>query len=208
MISIKALLFDFDGVLANTEPLHWKAWLETLAPYSPVLDWNTYERVCIGVSEMEMQKLFCTFCEKPIAPGEVKALYPKKRKIFQALTATADLVDDRVVAMLARLANLQLAVVTSSNRLEVEPLLRQANLLSVLNTVVYGNDVKRYKPCPDPYLLAVERLHVAPSESVVFEDSAAGIQSGKAAGCRVVEVKECSQLPELIEAVLSDGSDF
>ena len=135
-------------------------------------------------------------------------LYPLKRKLFQSMTTTADMINDGLVAQLAGLKGVGLAVVTSSNQAEVEPILRQAKLLGVLRTVVYGNDVKRYKPHPEPYLLALERLAVSAAEAVVFEDSASGMRSGRDAGCRVVEVKDPKALPGLIEATLSDGSDF
>ncbi len=205
MIPVKALLFDFDGVLADTESYHLRAWLEALGPHSPDLDWETYQRVCIGVSDIEMCHIFSKLCREPITPDEIKDLYPLKRNLFQALTASTDMIDARLVAKLAGLKGVLLAVVTSSNQAEVEPILRQAKLLATLNTVVYGNDVKRHKPHPEPYLLALERLGVGASEAVVFEDSASGIHSGRDAGCRVVKVREPRELPGLIQATLSDG---
>lgn len=208
MIPIKSLLFDFDGVLADTESFHWRAWRETLAPHSPELDWQTYQRLCIGVSDVEMRNIFCQLCRTPISSDEVLALYPLKRQVFQFLTSGANMIDGSLVAMLRGLDGLRLGVVTSSNIAEVEPILRQARLLDALGTVVYGNDVGRYKPDPEPYLLALERLDVEPTEAVVFEDSASGIRSAQDAGCRVVKVGEPSQLPGLIRTALSGGCDF
>ena len=208
MNDIKALLFDFDGVLADTERFHWRAWLEVLTPYSPELDWATYERLCIGISDVEMRFTFSQLCGKSVTPDEIRDLYPQKRKVFQALTDHETLVDEQVVRLLASLPDVDLAVVTSSNQAEVEPILRHAMLLGSLNTVVYGNQVTHYKPNPEPYLLALERLGVEAHQAVVFEDSAAGIRSGKDAGCRVVEVKAPKDLPGLIEDVLFDGFNF
>lgn len=208
MISIKALLFDFDGVLADTEPFHWKAWLEVLEPYSPELDWATYERICIGISDVEMRSTFSQLCGKRITMDEIRDLYPQKRKIFQELTLSSALIDGALVAMLGKLRGVDMAVVTSSNQAEVEPILWQAGLLGILKATVYGNDVQRYKPFPDPYLLAMQRLQVEPSESVVFEDSATGIRSGKEAGCRVVEVKNPQELPMLVRATMDGRFDF
>ena len=208
MIRIKALLFDFDGVLADTEPFHWKAWLEVLAPYSPDLDWPTYERVCIGICDAEMRNIFSKLCRKHITPDDIRDLYAKKRQIFQDLTKDSGLVDSELVGMLAGLKGLDLAVVTSSNQAEVEPILQKSGLHSVLTTTVYGNDVQRYKPFPDPYLLAMHRLQVEPSESVVYEDSATGIRSGKDAGCRVVEVKNPLELRRLVRSTLEGSCDF
>ncbi len=131
-----------------------------------------------------------------------------KRRLFQSLTAQTDIIDARLVAQLAGLEGVAIAVVTSSNQAEVEPILRQAGLLGVLRAVVYGNEVKRYKPHPEPYLIALERLGVSPCDAVVFEDSESGIRSGRDAGCRVVEVEGPKDLPGLIEATLSGSFNF
>lgn len=204
MIPIKALLFDFDGVIADTEPFHWRAWLEALAPYSPNLDWEKYQRCCVGTSDLHMLKFFMEITEKPVTLDELRALYPQKRNLFQALASAESIVDRRLVRVLAGLnGGLKSAVVTSSNRIEVEPILKQAGLLDVLSTVVYGNDVKNYKPHPEPYQIALARLGVQPSEAVVFEDSVSGVRSGQDAGCRVVTVKSPTDLLALVEGTLS-----
>lgn len=205
MISINALLFDFDGVIADTEPFHWRAWLEALLPYSPELDWEKYQRCCIGTSDIHMLNFFTEITKKPVTLDELRSLYPQKRKLFQALAATGPIVDQGLVHLLAGLKNAgpQMAVVTSSNRVEVEPILKQSRLLDVLSTVVYGNDVKNYKPHPEPYQIALARLGVQPGEAVVFEDSAAGVRSGLDAGCRVVTVTSPGDLLGLVENTLS-----
>lgn len=208
MTPIKALLFDFDGVLADTEALHLKAWREVLAPYDLELDWATYERECVGVSDIAMCNVFCKLCRKPITPDEIRALYPRKRKIFQELTGASVIVDPQLVEMLRQFGDLKLAVVTSSNRAEVEPLLQRSGVLSILTGVVYGGDVKHHKPHPEPYVAALRLVGAMPDEAVVFEDSDAGTQSGKAAGCRVVRVKTPSEVAGLVQAVVSGVLDF
>jgi HAD superfamily hydrolase (TIGR01509 family) len=206
VIPVKAFLFDFDGVLADTEPLHWTAWLEVLGPYSPDLDWETYQRRCVGTSDIEMLQFFSEITAIPVTTDELKALYPQKRNIFQALATVRPIIDEDLVRMLASVNGLSLGVVTSSNQAEVEPILKQAGLLEVLDTVVYGNDVTHYKPHPEPYQIALARLGVEPSEAIVFEDSASGIRSASEAGCHVVTVHAPADLPGLVEAVLTDQS--
>jgi HAD superfamily hydrolase (TIGR01509 family) len=203
VILVKAFLFDFDGVLADTEPLHWRAWREVLAPYSPDLDWDTYQRRCVGTSDVQMLQYFSEITRKHVTVDEVRSLYPQKRKIFQALAMAQTIVDESLVQLLAGLKGPQLAVVTSSNQVEVEPILRRAGLLDVLGTVVYGNDVTHYKPHPEPYQLAMARLGVQPREAIVFEDSMSGIRSGLDAGCRVVTVHAPADLPSLVETALA-----
>lgn len=198
---VKAFLFDFDGVLADTEPYHWRAWLQVLTPYGPRLDWETYRRVCIGVADVEMRNEFSSLCDKPVTSDEIKGLYPQKREHFNVITRDAEVIQRRLVDVLSGLRNVKLAVVTSSNQAEVEPILRTAGLLNLLTTAVYGNDVTHYKPHPEPYLLALDRLGVDPADAVVFEDSQSGIRSATAAGCEVVEVKDPDELPDLVSAI-------
>jgi beta-phosphoglucomutase len=200
---LKALLFDFDGVLADTEPFHWRAWRDVLEPYSPDLDWETYQRLCIGIADIEMLKVFSQIARKPITTNEVRSLYPQKRKIFQSLATAQPVVDSRVIQALASLIDLRSAVVTSSNQAEVEPILRQSGLLGILSTVVYGNNVKHFKPHPEPYQLALARLGIQAAEAIVFEDSATGIRSGSEAGCRVVTVKSPADLLGLVTDALA-----
>jgi HAD superfamily hydrolase (TIGR01509 family) len=203
VVSTKAFLFDFDGVLADTEPLHWKAWREVLAPYSPDLDWETYLRLCVGTSDVQMLQFFSEITRKPVTVDELRALYPKKRKIFEALAEAQPIVDADLVRLLAGLKGLLLGVVTSSNQVEVEPILRRAGLLDLLGTVIYGNDVAHHKPHPEPYQTALGRLGVGPSEATVFEDSASGIRSATEAGCHVVTVDAPADLPSLVTTELT-----
>ena len=109
-------------------------------------------------------------------------------------------------------AYLSLAVVSSSLRSEVEPLLAQAGILSSLDIVVCGDDVHRHKPDPEPYLLALERLSgdgkaIHPQNCLVFEDSAAGVTAARAAGMTVFQVFATDELlPMLREEVVLVGS--
>ena len=107
---------------------------------------------------------------------------------------------------------LSLAVVSSSLRSEVEPLLAQTGVLSSLDTLVCGDDVQRHKPDPEPYLLALERLSrggkaIHPRNCLVFEDSEAGVAAARAAGMTVFQVSAPDELlSALREQVVLAGS--
>ena len=89
-----------------------------------------------------------------------------------------------------------MAVVTSSGRSEIEPLLEAGGLRRYFDTLVCARDAPRHKPAPDPYLLAAERL--AARTALVVEDSEAGIASGRAAGFEVLEVRTPADVPRLV----------
>jgi HAD superfamily hydrolase (TIGR01509 family) len=109
----------------------------------------------------------------------------------------ADAVSQEVINLLLDLRRDHLmAVVTSSGRNEVEPLLELSGILPHLSAAVYGGDVKRLKPAPDPYLLALERLGV--QRALVIEDSDAGLAAGRAAGLDVLHIPAQADMCRLV----------
>jgi len=111
-------------------------------------------------------------------------------------------IEEEVVELITRLHHdYLLAVVTSSNQVEVEPILRASGILPLIRTAVYGGDVSNLKPAPDPYLLAAERLGTR--NALVIEDSPAGIASGRAAGLDVLEIPVQSAMCRLVTEKLS-----
>ena len=201
---VRAMLFDFDGVLADTEPYHWRAWREVVRPFGIDLDWETFERTCIGVSDLAMLNGLCALSTNNVTPAELRAQYPLKRKVFRELVNGRPLIARELVELLKSLTDRLLGVVTSSNQTEIQPILLNTGVLESLTIVIYGNNVRNYKPHPEPYLLAVQGLGVDPRETLVFEDSEAGMQSARKAGCRVVRVDSVPRVPELIRASLPE----
>lgn len=199
--SPQALLFDFDGVLADTEPLHWRCWRDVLAPEGIDLDWEYYQRECIGLSEREFLLALGRRVEPARSLDQLWPLYPLKKKQFADGAASGRVVSGETLECLKSIVKLPLAVVTSSVRQEIEPILLKDQVHDLMRACVYGDEVPRLKPAPDPYRIAMERLGV--TEAVVFEDSEAGMTSARAAGCRVVQVGHPSELPELVRGVLA-----
>lgn len=196
-----AILFDFDGVLVDSEPVHWRCWNEILAPFGASLDWDTYCARCIGVSDREMIVTLCAQFDPPLPFDEIWAQYPRKKDLFRGAMIEAGAVTDDVVGLLRELDSRHLlAVVTSSGQREVEPILELSGILPLLDTAVYGGDVRRLKPAPDPYLLAVERLGV--KRALVVEDSDAGLAAGRAAGLDVLHIPSADRMPGLVRSRL------
>ena len=193
----EAVFFDFDGVLADTEPIHFRCWREVLLGRGIQLDWEYYVKECIGVSDRAMLVRLGALANPPKVADELFDLYPMKKKMFRDACSLQNPISAPTVSAVESITNLPLAVITSSGIAEVEPILLFSKLLLLLKTVVYGNEVKRLKPAPEPYLLAAERCHIR--RALVFEDSAAGIASAEAAGHLVVKVESPSDLPSLIQ---------
>jgi HAD superfamily hydrolase (TIGR01509 family) len=196
-----AILFDFDGVLADTEPVHCACWAEVLRPHGIHLDWETYSSHCIGVSDYAMLEFLASAADRPVDPKSLAPRYPVKRELFRKRVLERNPCPPETVDLVRSLGGYRLAVVTSSGRLEVEPVLQACGILPHLAGAVYGTEVvKRLKPAPDPYLLAASL--VSASRPLVVEDSEAGVASARAAGFDVIRVKSPAEVPARVREAL------
>jgi beta-phosphoglucomutase len=196
-----AILFDFDGVLVDSEPVHHAVWQEVLAPYDIKLSWDEYQRRCIGVSDKEMILELCAIAGRPDEFERLWNEYPRKRSILrERMIAAPPSFEDSIALVQSLAAGLPVAVVTSSARNEVEPVLECMGIRSCFSTCVFGEDVGRLKPDPEPYLLAASRLGV--SRPLVIEDSGAGCASARAAGFEFVRVTAAAAMAREVRAHL------
>jgi HAD superfamily hydrolase (TIGR01509 family) len=182
----EAVLFDFDGVLVDSEPIHFRCWRDLLAPLGIELDWETYRSNYIGVNTREMLEHISGKAANGTTAEILLRLVPRKRELFSALMCRELPFAADCRAMLTSLSNLRLGVVTSSNRREVEPVLEAAGIRDCFDVLVCGNDVRAQKPSPEPYLKAVQLLGT--SSALAVEDSDAGLESAQAAGIEVIRV--------------------
>lgn len=201
-----AILFDFDGVLADSEPLHCAAWADVLKPLGMSLDWESYRRYCIGIPDRQAAAYFCNLRQPPAAFDDVWALYPAKSRRFVELISSQPAISPAIIDMLNRLNGYQLGVVTATERALVEPSLIASGVRDRFAVVIGAEDVPNTKPEPDPYRLALERLGV--SHALAVEDSDTGEQSARAAGLDVVRVESPEQTPQAVLGRLGDSGDI
>jgi beta-phosphoglucomutase len=202
MPEFEAILFDFDGVICDSEPAHWACWAEVLAPLGVTLDWEFYRDRCIGIDDREMLRMMAAGSDPPRDWERLWAEYPAKRDLFRARMIGAPPFPPGMPGFLKGLqGRYKTAVVTSSGRSEIEPMLEAGGLFRYFDTLVCAGDTDRHKPAPDPYLLAAKRLQAR--TALVVEDSEAGIASGRAAGFEVLAVKSPADVPELVLGRLS-----
>lgn len=199
-----AVLFDFDGVLVDSEPIHFECWREILLPFNITLEWDYYVRNCIGISDRAMIQTLVALSDPPADFEQVYAQYPHKKAIFRDRMLVNPPAPLETLDLIRELSShVKVGVVTSSGRTEVEPILERLDIISDIDTAVYGGDVTRLKPAPDPYLLAAERLGAR--TALVVEDSEAGIASGRAAGFDVVQIKHPDEVASKVRQALNGG---
>jgi beta-phosphoglucomutase len=197
MPAFDAILFDFDGVLADTEPVHWACWTEVLARLGVTLEWEFYRDYCIGIDDRLMLKMMADRSDRPRNWEDLWALYPAKKELFRERMLAHPPFAPALGAFLGELhATYKLAVVSSSSCAEIEPLIEVAGLRGYFATIVGGESVKRHKPDPEPYRLAAGRLDVR--TPLVVEDSEAGITSGRAAGFEVLRIGHPAEMPAAV----------
>jgi HAD superfamily hydrolase (TIGR01509 family) len=197
-----SILFDFDGVLADTEPIHWACWRDTLAPLEIDLTWETYRANCIGVADRNMLAFLASLATRSIDPESLRPQYAIKKELFRKRLHAANPCPTETVALIHSLSDYSLAVVTSSGRNEVEPVLIRAGIRKHLKTLVSGDDVSRHKPDPEPYLMAASKIGA--KRPLVVEDSEAGIASGRAAGFDVLRATDPRGVAVLLADLLSE----
>jgi len=186
----------------DTEPVHWACYAEVLKPHGIDLDWETYRRHCVGMADFEMLEFLGARAEPPVAAEILQADYGRKNELFAQRMSVNPKVQTETRELLEELSGaLALAIVSSSGRTDIEPVLDLAGLRPFFETTVYGGDVTNFKPHPEPYLLAAQRLNA--KRPLVVEDSDAGVQSGLAAGFDVVLVDKPSNTAALVRKRLS-----
>ncbi|APD08949.1 MULTISPECIES: HAD family hydrolase [Thermus] len=173
---VKALLFDLDGTLADTDPLHLPAWREVLRPYGLSVDPVFYRERISGRLNPEIVRDLLGL-EGEEANRLIEAKEARFRELAQGLEPTPGL---RNLLQKAEAQGLLWGVVTNAPRENAHHVLQALSLKPPL--LVLAEEVGRGKPDPLPYRVALARLGVAPEEALAFEDSPSGVRSAVGAG--------------------------
>lgn len=180
---ISAVIFDLDGTLVQTEDVHCRAWLEILAKRGFQYDEHWFEQ-WIGTADRFLAQGVIEEHQLSIAP---RVLQEEKEALFYTLVVQENQAFPGIEAMLETLrTRLPIAIATNSSREDTKHVFRSTPIAQHMQTIVTSTDVKKLKPNPEMYLLAAEKLGVAPSECLVLEDSPAGSAAGTAAGMYVI----------------------
>ena len=183
----RAVLFDMDGVITDTMPVHLKAWQEAFRPYGVTVEkMDVYLRE--GMPSRVMARSIAG--EKKIAIGEedLRKIVEEKSAYFDREVSAGVKVFDGVPGILRMLRNngIKTAVVTGSRTGSAKAVLRKAGVEELFDLVITGDDTENGKPSPDPYITAMGRLDVSRINCVVVENAPLGIESAKAAGAEYV----------------------
>ena len=182
--SFRAYLFDCDGTIVDSMPLHYIAWKKALA------EWNCSfeEQLFYAWGGRPVTEIIAALNKRDGLDMPVDAVARRKEDLYIELLPQITAIPEVVEHIEAKHGHIPLAVVSGSRRDSVLGSLTALHLIDKFDTLVCAEDYTRGKPAPDCFLVAAERLGVPPEDCLVFEDTDLGIEAATAAGMASVRV--------------------
>jgi len=193
---LRAVIFDFDGVITDSEVLHLRAFNQSLIPYGVKISTKDYYTNYLGFSDFDCYKALVDNGFLKIDELQIGEIICGKSKIFEELTRTEGRTIEGVHEFLQMIEEnkIPMAICSGSLMVEIEVMLEGAVLRNFFAEIVSAEQVNKGKPHPEGFLLALQKLNktcrppIAANECIVIEDSHWGLQAGKAAGMHTVAV--------------------
>ncbi len=182
----KAYLFDCDGTIVDSMPLHYVAWKRVLGEW----DCEFAEELFYAWGGMPVTEIIATLNARQGLEMPVEQVEARKEQMYFDILHTLKAVPEVLEHIELSHGRIPFAVVSGSTRESVVASLTTLGILEKFDTLVCAGDYARSKPHPEPFLLAAERLGVAPEDCLVFEDTEMGIQAATAAGMASVKVPQ------------------
>lgn len=184
----RALIFDCDGTLADSMPVHWIAWHATLANHG--LDHLMPHERFVAWGGVPASRIFEILAEESGRTLDAKAMIAEKYQAYFDHTDQIMRIEPIVALAYAQRGKLPMAVATGSTRTGVGRTLNAIGMGDFFEHIVSADDVTQHKPHPETFLKAAELLGVAPEYCLAFEDAVPGLESARAAGMDVIDVNE------------------
>ncbi|MDA9427465.1 MULTISPECIES: HAD family hydrolase [Bradyrhizobium] len=203
----RALLFDIDGTLADTDPLHLKAFNQVLGPHGHVFDHARFSRELQGFANVAIGERFLP----NEAPERRALILDEKEEVFRTLVAGQIRPLPGLMALLDRAdsAGIPMVAVTNAPRLNAELLLSGLGITHRFKALVIGAELPHGKPHPLPYQEGLRFVGASAKASIAFEDSRTGVQSATAAGISTIGVRTSLSHDDLVAAgAIASASAF
>jgi beta-phosphoglucomutase family hydrolase len=181
----QALIFDCDGTLADTMPLHWRAWQGVARRYG--LEFTEERFYALGgVPSRDILKLLSAEQNRPLDP---LAASKEKEAAYMPFVPEVCAIEPVANIVIENAGKLPMAVASGGNQVHINEVLEHLGLRRYFQAVVTSEDVQRQKPAPDIFLEAARRLGVPPQFCRAYEDTELGLQAIRAAGMEAVDVR-------------------
>jgi HAD superfamily hydrolase (TIGR01509 family) len=207
--ALQAIVFDFDGVIANSEPLHLTAFQQTLAADGIGLSPAEYYARYLGYDDVGLFEALAKDRGLVMSDEDVTRLVARKGERLQALLHSGPVLFAGATEFIREAAAVvPIAIASGALRHEIDEVIDAAGVRDLFSTIVAAGDTPQSKPSPEPYRLAIERLRetsgreIDPRRAVAIEDSKWGLESAQGAGLRLVGITNSYPAHELTGAEL------
>ena len=204
-----AVIFDFDGVIVDSEPLHYKAFIKVLRPLGLNFSYETYLRRYVGFDDRDSFREILRDGGRNPKDFNLSELIEKKGNIFREIVEYELSAFPGALELVKLLAEkrLPLAIASGSYREEIKAMLSILKLIDYFPVIVAADDVTRSKPHPETYLKALKELRrnypdhpLDPSQCLVIEDTPSGIEAARKAGLYILAVAHTHPIEQLRDA--------
>ncbi len=202
---LRAVIFDFDGVITDSEILHLRAFNQVLAQHGVEISTKDYYKEYLGYTDVDCFKMLIQKGLLEIDEQKTKELVSRKNRIFNKLAKTEGQIIQGVRDFLQMLKNnnVPMAICSGALLAEIELILEQAKLRDFFEVIVSAEQVKKGKPNPEGFLLVLQKLNqsqeksIEANECIAMEDSHWGLKAARAAGMHTVAVTNSYDANEL-----------
>lgn len=205
---LRAVVFDFDGVITDSEILHLRSFNRVLAQYGVEISTKDYYKEYLGFTDFDCFKTLIDrgVLQKPVEG--IENLVKEKNQVFEELAKTEGQIIEGVRDFLQMLRqnNIPMAICSGALLAEIELILDDAQLRSFFEVIVSAEFVKKGKPNPEGFLLTLQKLNhnrqnpILPNQCIVIEDSHWGLEAAKAAGMHTIAVTNSYDADQLAMA--------
>jgi len=200
---LNAVIFDFDGIIVDSEPMHHQAFQSILEPLGKGFTWDEYCESYIGFDDRDAFREAFKAAGEKISTRDIRKLITEKAAAFQKLihAGQATPLPGAVELIKSIPRKLPIALCSGALREDILPILKSLGLENNFTVIVTAEDTKKSKPDPAPYKLAIKKLGLDdPATAIAIEDTPAGIISAKGAGLKVLAVTNSCDREFLMEA--------
>ena len=205
---LQTVIFDFDGVITDSEVLHLRSFNRVLAQYGVEISTKDYYKDYLGLTDLDCLMLVAERSQLGLDTQGIENLAQEKTEVFEKLAKTEGRIIDGVRDFLQMLGqnNIPMAICSGALLVEIELVLEQARLRSFFEVIVSAEFVKKGKPNPEGFLLTLRKLNhgrqnvILPNQCIVIEDSHWGLEAARAAGMHTIAVTNSYDADQLAMA--------
>ena len=194
--AFKAYLFDCDGTIVDSMPLHYITWQKTLVEFGITFE----EELFYAWGGRPVPDIIASLNDMHGITLPMDDLLRRKKAMYFDMLPKLQAIPEVMEHILATHGTIPFAVVSGSTRASVTASLQTLNILDRFETLVCAEDYTKGKPDPEPFLIAAQRLNVAPADCLVFEDTQMGIDAATAAGMASVKILQPHERARLVSA--------